>query len=498
MAADNGVPRQRTSDITSKIFNGEPYALTFPYFSEDVSRFINALFAKLLSRADRIFLLDMIITITREIFVNAVKANAKRVFFLRNNIDINDPDEYSRGVAQFKKAVVGQFESIAADLEKSDYRVTLEIEKRDGVLAMKVINNAPIHPVELSRIQMRQDKAKEFEDFTDAFDEIYDDTEGAGLGIVLVVLLLRNSGVGTDNYAITTDGKTTTTVLNIPSTLRPEEVTSDIKKRLLAQVQGIPTFPEHIFQLQQLCADPESTIQVISDKIMGDPALATDVLKLSNSAGFVPAKRIETISEAVMTIGLKNLNAVLVATGARRIMDKRFQKFEQIWNHCNLVAFYARRIAMKFKLSKVVENAYLAGLLHDLGKIVMLSTDLNLTNSIADIVQNRKIRTSTVIEEISVGISHAQIGALIAEKWGFPAYLIEAIRHHHTPLAASQPHAELVGVVYLANLIAGIESRKYQFSYVDEEILERYNLIDSADFTALHEELKALLKQQSL
>ncbi len=497
MAAGNGVPQQRANDITARIFDGEPYAFSFPYLSEDISRFINALFARILSRSDRVFLLDMIITITREIFVNAVKANAKRVFFRRNNIDINNPEDYAQGVVQFKKAVVGQFESIAEELSKSDYRVTLSISRKNEAIDIRVVNNTPIHPIELNRIKLRQEKAQEYEDFTDAFDEIYDDTEGAGLGIVLVVLLLRNSGVGTENYTIATDGKVTTTSLSIPSTLRPEEVTSSIKARILTEVQGIPTFPEHIMLLQSLCADPESSIQVISEKIMGDPALVTDVLKLANSAGFVPAKRIETITEAVMTIGLKNLNAILMATGARRIMDKRFQKFEQIWNHCNTVAFYARRIAMKYKLGRIVENAFLSGLLHDLGKIVMLSTDLSLTNSIADIVQNRKIRTSTVIEEISVGISHAQIGALIAEKWGFPEYLIEAIRNHHTPLAANPFHVDLVAVTYLANIYAGVEARKYQFSYVDEEVLERFSITTQAEFSRLHEELKAIYSQQN-
>ena len=479
-----------TSDTAARVAKGEPFSFSFHYLSEDVVRYINALFAKILAGMDQIFLLDTFITIIREICINAVKANAKRVYFRTIGIDIDDRERYPEGIEMFKKNVIGHFETMDAELKNSDYRVSFSIKKDQKGLVVQVLNNSIIQPEEMARISMRMEKARHYEDFTEAYEEIYDDTEGAGLGIVLTVLLLKNSGIGVENYRMIRGEKDTRTLLLIPFELRPQEITTTIKKQILAEVEGIPTFPKNVMELQRLCANPESSIGEISEKISIDPALSADVLKLANSAGFISGKRIETISEAIKNIGLKNLNAILLATSARSILDKRYSRFEQIWAHCNQVAFYARKIAMKYKLARAVENAFLGGLLHDLGKIIMLSTDMGTTNKIADIVKDRKIRTSTVMEEISVGISHANIGEMIAAKWGFPDYLVESIRHHHTPLSAGEEHRDIVFIVYLANIMCGIESRRYQLYYAEDEVLARFALTSDPAFSDLHAELK--------
>ncbi len=484
------MPIPNTSENAAKVARGEPFSFSFHYLSEDVVRYINALFAKILASMDQIFLLDTFITIIREVCINAVKANAKRVYFRTIGIDIDDRDRYPEGIELFKKNVIGHFETMEAGLKSSDYRVSFSIKKDQKGLVVQVLNNSIILPEEMARISMRMEKARYYEDFTEAYEEIYDDTEGAGLGIVLTVLLLKNSGIGVENYRIIRGEKDTKTLLAIPFELRPQEITTTIKKQILAEVEGIPTFPKYITELQQLCANPESSIGEISGKITVDPALSSDVLKLANSAGFISGKRIETMPEAIKNIGLKNLNAILLATSARSILDKRYSRFEQIWAHCNQVAFYARRIAMKYRLTRMVENAFLGGLLHDLGKIIMLSTDLGTTNKIADIVKDRKIRTSTVMEEISVGISHAHIGEMIALKWGFPDYLVESIRCHHTPLNAEEKHRDIVFIIYLANILCGIESRRYQLYYAEDEVLARFALSSDAAFNELHAELK--------
>ncbi len=486
------------SDVAARIYKGETFSFSFHYLSESVTRFINALFAKILSRMDRIFLLDMLITIIREVSMNAVKANAKRVYFEAHKVDPSDPAGYEEGMRLFKKNVVGQFETIEDDMKKSAFRVSFTVKSTPAGMALIITNNTAILPHELARINLRIEKARQYEDFSDAYEEIYDDSEGAGLGIVLTILLLKNSGIGSGNYRINTDGKTTTTQVTIPGELRPLEVTTKIKKQILNEVAGIPTFPQHIIQLQQLCNDPESSLAVISEKIMVDPALTTDVLKLANSAGFVPGKRIETISDAVKTIGLKNLNAILITTGARRILDKRYSRFEQIWEHCNHVAFYGRQLALRFKLGKLVENAFLSGLLHDLGKIIMLSTNVKLVNWISDVVRDRKIRTSTVMEEISIGISHSALGSLIAEKWELPDYLTSTIRHHHSPLNADEKHRDLVYVIYLANMMCGMEARKYNPSYLEQQVLERFGLESDKAFNDTHLAVQSAYQSHSL
>ncbi len=476
--------------ISRKIQNDEPLKIRFKYLDEELLMVLNSIITRYLSKIDRIFLLNSVITILREVIVNALKANAKRVYFLKNNIDIKNPESYADGMDMFKKNVVGDFDLIRNDLNHSDFFVEINFEYKNEQLIVKIINNTTILPQELQRIQFRIEKAKQYNDFSDAYDEIQDDSEGAGLGLVLTVLFLKNMGINPDNFRIQSNDKVTQTSLVIPQKLQPTEITTRIKEQILEDLEGIPTFPEHILELQRLCSDQESSIELIAEKVKIDPALVTDVIKLSNSAGFVPGKRIDNINTAIMTIGLKNLNAILIASNARRILNTRFSSFEQIWSHCNQCAFYARQIALRFQMARIVENVFLSGLLHDFGKIILLSTDLNLVNKIADIMKDRRIVNSTVMEEISIGISHSVIGEIISKNWNFPVYLVDAIKYHHSPLNESGRFRDIVFTVYLANMLCGIETRKYTYFYIEETVLEHFGILDQKDFDEFHKRLK--------
>jgi len=486
-----------TSELARSFNEGEPLSFSFFYPSENTIKTLNAILAKILATTDRIFLLDMMVTILREIIINATKANAKRVYFHKMNLDIANHETYMKGIEKFKEDIVGQLDRLEGELKKSNLKVTFYTKKEEDGIKFIVTNNAPILPEELKRINLRLDNARRYKDFTEAYEEIYDETEGAGLGIVLVVLLLKSSGIDPAHYKIKTDGKVTQASLFIPYQMRPEELTTSIKQQILDDIEGIPTFPKQVLELIQMCKRRDVEIRDISEKIMQDPALSTDVLKLANSAGFITGKRVESLNEAVMNIGLKNLEALLIATSARKILDKRYTKFEQIWEHCNRTSFYARTIAAKYKLGNIIEHVSLAGLLHDLGKIILLSTDLEVTNWIADLVADRKMRTSTVMEEVSIGISHSTIGELIAEKWQLPDYLVTSIRYHHTPLEANAEYFERVCITYLANMLCGVENRKYQYYYIEESILQRFKLSDEKDLKVFHQKLKDLYNEQS-
>lgn len=465
-----------TSNLTEKIQRGEEVSIRFRYPTDDILTRVNSLMAKILSKLDLVFLLDTIITILREIILNAVKANAKRLFFEKLELDITDQKVYTNGMKIFKDTVINDLESISEDMNNSKYSITMRIKKLESGVRISITNNIKILPDELDRINFRIEKAMESQDFTEAYETVYDPSEGAGLGIILTILLLKNAGINPEFYSITQEEGTITTSLLIPYILRPMETITSIKKQILEQVDALPTFPENILELQALCNNSEASIDEIASRIIVDPSLTADVLKISNSAGFITGKRIKSVNESIMIIGLRNLNSILTVAAARKILDKRYKKFEQIWSHCNKTAFYARTLAVELGMNNIVDQVFISGLLHDIGKIVLLSTDQNLINQVSDLVENRKIRSSTILEEIAIGISHSSIGALISNKWNFPDYLIEAINFHHSPLDADAEYDKIVSVVYLANMFAGIEIQKYGYSFIENEILERLNL----------------------
>lgn len=463
---------------------------SFKYPSDDTLNQLNAVVAKILWQEDYAFLLDSVITVIRELVLNAFKANAKRVYFKRNNANITNPEDYKRLMPIFRRDVINNYESILPDLNLHDYRIIMELKKTPDGILVTIVNNIDILPGEKERIEERLSVARETESFTDAYDRLFDDDEGAGLGLLLTVLLLRNAGFPVDRFIITFHHGFVRSSFLIPSRLRDKTLKSIISEKVNNEIEALPTFPESITELQRLCQEPDISIEEVAHHVEQDPAIASDVLKLANSGGFITGKRIETIHEAIMIIGLNTLSSLLMATGARSILEKRYNRFERIWSHCLKTGRYARRLAEIFHRPELPNRVFLGGVLHDIGQIVLLSIDLKTVNVISELVKNRKIRISTIIEEIAVGMSHSTIGGLIAEKWKFPPYLIQAIRHHHTPLQAETGSMEVVYIVYLANMFQGVEANRYQYTFFEAEVLTYFDIIGTEGLEQLHRQLK--------
>lgn len=478
------------AEIFRKIETGEPLKINFQYVSDDTLILLNSIISRVLAKHDLHYILYSMIAIVREIVVNALKANAKRVFFESSKFNINNAEDYIKGISVFKEKVVGDFDGIRKKVANSSYYINFNLDYKSDGLSFSVKNNAGLLPQELVRINKRIGLAIQKENFYELYEHIEDDTEGAGLGIALVVLFFKGMGLDPSCFKIKSNEKITVATFLIPYQLKPKVVTSLVKDKILEEIKGVPAFPENIITLLSLCSNIDACIDDIVLHIKQDMAIATDVIKMANSAGFITTNRIEDIGSAVMKIGLKNLKSILIASNARKIMESRYSRFEEIWEHCNRVAVYSRLIAEKYKMPGVGENAFLAGLLHDFGQVILLAVDINGMKKIAEIVHNRNIVTSTVMEEISIGISHSEIGALVSEKWNFPDYLTQAIRYHHAPQNIQTEYKDIVDTVYLANLLCGVEKRKYQYYYTNEHVLERFKINSEDELKEFHQEIK--------
>jgi putative nucleotidyltransferase with HDIG domain len=482
-------------DLAKQFDHGEEVYISFQYVTRDIENDISSLLAKVLSRVDMSYLYDTFESIIRELVQNAVKANMKRIWFREMKLDINNSNDYLKGMQRFKE-VVYHPEVLREKLLASLYRITLRLRKVAAGTVIEISNNAGIVPVELERLKSRVKKAVECANFAEAYENMYDASEGAGLGIILSVMLLKNSGMDSDDFIITTNNDLLRISITIPFELKAPDITSEIGSRILDDVSSLPTFPENLLELRALCGNPDTTIDAVSERISLDPSLAADLLRLSNSAGFITGRRINRISDAVMIIGLKNLDSLLVTSASRKIMDKRYRKFEQVWEHCNRTAYFARQIALEKGYGRIADSVFIAGLLHDIGKIVLLSTDIKLVEQIADIVSNRKIRTTAILEEVYIGISHSTIGALIAEKWNFPEELVETIRYHHAPLRPEIRNRDMVMIVYLANQLCNMEGKDMNIQFIEADVLAAFGIGSRADCDRLLHRLQTRYAMQ--
>jgi putative nucleotidyltransferase with HDIG domain len=226
-------------------------------------------------------------------------------------------------------------------------------------------------------------------------------------------------------------------------------------RTFLETVSTIPTLSIVIDKITRLLQNPQTSAEEIGKVIMTDQALASKVLRLVNSAFYGFPGRISTISHAVVILGFSTIkNIVLTAS----IFDAFAQNkntasdfsIEQFWLHsigCGAASqAIAKRVGFKEK-----EECFIAGLIHDIGKIIMCYFFPEIFNSVSQNARNKDILFLESEREV-IGITHDEIGAIIARRWNLPANLQSVVQNHHSP-APEKDFYSMTSIVHVADIL---------------------------------------------
>jgi putative nucleotidyltransferase with HDIG domain len=226
----------------------------------------------------------------------------------------------------------------------------------------------------------------------------------------------------------------------------------DDAKALAAKIGDLPTLPHVATRVIELVADPHANASDLERVISRDAALTARVLKLANSALFGRRGMVSTLSRAVVLLGFKTVHSLVIAasteafyhTGSTRFKDKL------LWEHAVAAALAAGYLARECRY-RGVEEAFLGGLLHDIGKVVLDTNMGERYQGIVERVYNDGVTFIDAEQEI-LGFNHAEIGSLVIRKWNLPDTLEEAVRLHHRAMR-SLVDPTLCAIVSLANSV---------------------------------------------
>lgn len=230
--------------------------------------------------------------------------------------------------------------------------------------------------------------------------------------------------------------------------------------QILAECGDPSPLPQVVLRIGQLTADPKVTSADLERLIGIDPALAARVLALANSSYYSLPCQISSLHEAVVFLGIKTLrNLATTITGFNQFLgrgDPPALARRALWRHSVDTAQCARIITASLPAAarEMVgsDQAYTAGLLHDIGKLALDHCRHALFVSLMQMARVQHVRYSDIEAEV-MPFGHAQIGAAQARHWNLPPSLCEAIAFHHTPRAAALC-PKLTAAVSLANEIA--------------------------------------------
>jgi len=226
--------------------------------------------------------------------------------------------------------------------------------------------------------------------------------------------------------------------------------TAERLSRVVQRIRSLPTLPSVYHRVQEAMRNPDTTAGDLAKIIESDQAIASKVLRLVNSSYFGFSTKITSLRQAVVMLGFNAVRNALLAISVVNAFGKGNEDFDraEFWKHALAVAATARALSVHLRLG-LQEDAYAAGILHDIGKIVL---DQFLH---AEFMQCLRL---SQMEEISffdaerkvLGVTHCDVGEYLGEKWSLPPKLIEGIALHHRPrIIRSEP--KLVALVNISD-----------------------------------------------
>jgi putative nucleotidyltransferase with HDIG domain len=233
---------------------------------------------------------------------------------------------------------------------------------------------------------------------------------------------------------------------------------------MIMTASDLPTIPVVAIKVMQLIESENATAEELAKVVASDPAVAARVLKISNSSFYGCQRQIQTLSHAIVVLGSATLKSLVVAASVKQVYQPYGLTEKMLWEHSFGAALASRMIARETRMVSE-EEAFLGGLFHDIGKIIMNTMN---KQQFQDVMQ-RCYNDGLTFEEAERRVypyTHAEVGGLVIKKWNFPDRLMHAVLNHHTYAfeEVEDPcQISLTCVVGLANLFchkAGIGIRE--------------------------------------
>ena len=221
-------------------------------------------------------------------------------------------------------------------------------------------------------------------------------------------------------------------------------------------VDSVPSLSPTVTKIIQVANNPNASADELIQVIKLDPVLTGKVIKMINSVYYGMQQKVVSLGRAVILLGINTIKNLALSTAIVGNFKRkgRIGQFDMnaFWEHCLGCAVGSKLLAKSKNIDKLLwEEYFIAGLLHDIGKLALAQFAPEEYAEVFEVLQREPEKGEVAVEELILGTNHARIGGLIAEKWKLPEVLVNSILEHHGPAVSEQGFC-IKTAVYIANI----------------------------------------------
>ena len=229
-----------------------------------------------------------------------------------------------------------------------------------------------------------------------------------------------------------------------------------LKSQIMQKIEEVPSLPAIVYKVMELVNSEKSSAPDFEKVVARDQALAARMLRMANSSFYSLSRKVSTISDAVVYLGHNTIRSLVLGASTSSLFKRNLPTYgyqsEGLWQHANIVATLSREVASAARLtSNEIENCYVSGLLHDIGKLVLGPFAQKQADIFITKIQEGKELVD--VEKELLGFTHGEIGRILLDQWKLPRNLVETVHYHHQPEASTYAPRETL-VVSVANSIS--------------------------------------------
>ena len=467
---------------------------TLPRATEAFMMDVTSTFLQLLHRED---IVDCITYCLKELTTNAKKANTKRIYFTEKNLNLFKQADYEEGMKKFKEETLDNQAHYLQLQKEARLYVKVTLYASESMIEIKVQNNSQMTRTEFKRMFDKVARAKQFTSLNDAMSQILDSSEGAGLGIVIMMLMLKKIGLGQDAFDFTSENGVTESKIAIPRNMTFKKDIEELADSITAFIDKVPQFPQRVSEIQEAMRDPDVKISKIAALISEDIGFATDLLKCVNSAAFGLSKKCMNIAEAVKLMGLRGVQNMVYSLTSMQILGSTQEDQKKLWDDAHKLAFYSLNVAKMHGDKGIIEDSYVCGLLHYLGKVVFSSVYPETMVKLSELQATKNIPIQ-VMDYVLQGMGYSTIGASLATKWNLPKPIIDTIKYKNNYNEAPPETKELVMTICFADFIKCFSENLVEYYQIPTDLLNRFKIKNEAELDILCKKIEATFKQEEI
>jgi putative nucleotidyltransferase with HDIG domain len=252
-------------------------------------------------------------------------------------------------------------------------------------------------------------------------------------------------------------------------------------RQMVAKIDDLPTIPVVATQVLQLLDNPDVNVDEVADLMLSDQVMTARVMKMVNSPIYRPSQEITSLKRALVYLGIRNIKEIALTSSFISAFENKSGAIDisTFWAHAFGVGMVSKIIAEKIHYNDI-EKAYLAGIIHDIGEVVLSYYQPETFSKIMAIIKEQPVRLIDVEQE-EFKTTHTEVGYCIAEKWNFPEAYREVVLYHHTPREATSDPV-LCAIVNLADLFCSVRDL-----YYGDNVWASFNLSEEEGWATLKE-----------